>query len=499
MTFSDGRNINLGNVKGSKGDKGDQGEQGLKGDKGDKGDKGTDGINGTNGVDGKDGVDGTNGINGADGVGIENVTVASDGVLTVTLTNGTVLNLGNIKGADGIGITKSEINAIGELVLTYSDGTTANLGKVKGEDGQDGADGRGIQSMSISIDGELIVTYTDSTVVNLGNIKGEKGDKGDRGEKGEQGAAGRGIAKTELVNGELIITYTDGTSDNLGNITSGSTKTDTSYLIFTLLEDDTYSVRINPTYADIKVVVIPSTYNGKSVTQVNESGFINCANLERITIPESITVFGADAFKDCSNLSIVHYEGQLDSWFNVTMSGNIYASPCVNGARMYVGNQFELVENIVIPSNITTIKFALFDGCTSIKTVKLHSNIKSIKRSAFRDCINLTEINIPASVKEIQMCAFYKSGLTSAIFELTDDWTVDGEPMTWIYNFYQKQWGSDQYTKEHDIVETYDLSDSAKAAAALKGPVKVLSATYSDRRDHGYSTENYYNKDWTHK
>lgn len=432
-------------------------------------------------------------------MGIENVTVASDGVLTVTLTNGTVLNLGNIKGADGIGITKSEINASGELVLTYSDGATANLGKVKGEDGQDGADGRGIQNVSISVDGELIVTYTDSTVVNLGNIKGEKGDKGDRGEKGEKGDAGRGIAKTELVNGELIITYTDGTSDNLGNITSGSTETDTSYLIFTLLEDDTYSVRINPTYADIKAVVIPSTYNGKSVTQVNESGFINCANLERITIPESITVFGADAFKDCSNLSIVHYEGQLDSWFNVTMSGNIYASPCVNGARMYVGNQFELVENIVIPSNITTIKFALFDGCTSIKTVKLHSNIKSIKRSAFRDCINLTEISIPASVKEIQMFAFYKSGLTSAIFELTDDWTVDGEPMTWIYNFYQKQWGSDQYTKGRDIVETYDLSDSAKAAAALKGPVKVLSAYYSDRRDGDYITENYYNKDWTHK
>lgn len=55
-------------------------------------------------------------------MGIQNVDVSADGALTVTLTNGTVLNLGNIKGADGLGITKAEINTSGELVLTYSNG-----------------------------------------------------------------------------------------------------------------------------------------------------------------------------------------------------------------------------------------------------------------------------------------------------------------------------------------------------------------------------------------
>ena len=68
-------------------------------------------------------------------MGIQNVDVTADGALTVTLTNGTVLNLGNIKGADGLGITKAEINTSGELVLTYSNGDVKNLGKVTGENG----------------------------------------------------------------------------------------------------------------------------------------------------------------------------------------------------------------------------------------------------------------------------------------------------------------------------------------------------------------------------
>ncbi|WP_448921665.1 leucine-rich repeat protein [Eubacterium sp.] len=74
LTFSDGRNINLGNVKGSKGDKGDRGEQGLKGEKGDRGEKGE-------------------------------------------------------KGEAGRGIAKTEL-VNGELIITYTDGTSENLGGI---------------------------------------------------------------------------------------------------------------------------------------------------------------------------------------------------------------------------------------------------------------------------------------------------------------------------------------------------------------------------------
>lgn len=81
-------------------------------------------IVGKDGTDGADGMVGTNGIDGTDGVGINNVEISDDGILTVKLTNGTTLTLGNIKGTDGIdgkdgvSVTSAIINDNGELVLT---------------------------------------------------------------------------------------------------------------------------------------------------------------------------------------------------------------------------------------------------------------------------------------------------------------------------------------------------------------------------------------------
>lgn len=330
ITLSNGTTLNLGTIKGTDGKDGLNGTDGQDGQDGigisnvninadgelvltfsDNqilhlgrivGKDGKDGINGIDGVNGKDGINGVNGKDGQDGIGIDNVTVSDDGALTVTLTNGTVLNLGNIKGVDGIGISKSEINADGELVLTYTNGDVKNLGKVTGRDGIDGADGTGIKSVTLSTGGELIITLSNNSVLNLGNVKGEKGDKGDKGDTGadgKDGKDGRGIAKTELVNGELIIIYTDGTSDNLGKI--GSDEPTNDYLIFSLLEDNTYGVALNTNYTNsvIENINIPSTYKGLPVTRIMSRGFEN-SKIKSVTLPNSLIIIGDFAFYDTS-------------------------------------------------------------------------------------------------------------------------------------------------------------------------------------------------------
>ena len=324
LSFSNGNVINLGNIKGSKGDKGDKGDSGL---------------------------------NGKDGVGIQNVDVSADGALTVTLTNGTVLNLGNIKGADGLGITKAEINTSGELVLTYSNGDVKNLGKVTGENGKDGAngaDGLGIKSLTLSPDGELVVTMSDNSISNLGNIKGEKGDKGEQGQQGLQGtkgADGRGIAKTELVNGELVITYTDGTSDNLGSVSGTGDGIDG--LAYYLLSDGTYAVS-GGTTTYMTDIVIPDTHNGKPVTEILPEAFKQYRNLKSVQLPSSLKIIGKDAFYHCG------------------------------------------ISTIDLPSSLETIGYGAFMGCSKLKT-----------------------ITIPASVKTINAGAFARTGLTDVYFEDT--------------------------------------------------------------------------------
>lgn len=175
------------------------------------GSNGSDGSDGSDGKDGKDGLtpyigsngnwwigttdtgvkaagtDGKDGANGKDGVGIADITLNGNGELVVTLTDGTVKNLGKISvtgsggsdgadgatgadgsdgsdGKDGVGIADIKLNENGELVVTLTDGTEKNLGKVQGEDGV------GISGVSLNENGELIVTLTDGTELNAGAV-----------------------------------------------------------------------------------------------------------------------------------------------------------------------------------------------------------------------------------------------------------------------------------------------------------------------------------------
>lgn len=369
LTFSDGQQINLGNVKGSKGDKGDTGEQGVQGI---AGKDGKDGINGTNGVDGKDGTNGKDGTDGQDGVGIANVTVSNEGALSVTLTNGTVLDLGNIKGADGIGISKSEVNASGELVLTYTDGTVKNLGNIVGSNGVDGQDGVGIKTVTLSSTGELMITLSDNSVINLGNVKGEKGDKGDKGdkgargekgEKGDKGDTGRGIAKTELVNGELIITYTDGTKENLGSVTSTENTAD-KYLVYKILTDDSVSVSLKSEYiGDLEgKITIPSEHNGRKVTKIR--GFTGC-QLSEIELPDTLEIIEPDTFSGCTNLK------------SITIPKNVYRIQ--GSAFLNSGLQTAKFEN---PSNWKKYQSYTYNGYDSTLTSVSSSSLSDETKAA---------------------------------------------------------------------------------------------------------------------
>lgn len=396
ITLSDNSVLNLGKAIGADGKNGANGKDGtngingINGKDGVNGSNGKDGKNGTNGKNGVDGKDGANGLNGADGIngtngkdgkdgtGIVNVTISAEGALSVELSNGTVLNLGNIKGADGIGVSKSEINSNGELILTYTSGETAKLGVVvgaKGADGTDGADGKdgiGIKTVTLSADGELSILLTDNTVLNLGNVKGEKGDTGEKGEKGDKGADGkdgvdgkdgRGIADMAIINGEIVITYTDGTKSVIGK-SDDVILNESDTLEFTLLSDGTYAVTgclvDNPTE-----ITIPSKFNGKFVTKIYSNAFENIITLKTVNIPNSILSIGTRAFYGCNTLKNV---------------------------------------------NIST-----------------DSELQEIAGYAFYGCSALTDIYFPTYVDYIGAYAFYQSGLTTAVFECPTNWNLFGK------------------------------------------------------------------------
>ena len=61
--------------------------------------------------------------------------------LTTTLAYIWTLLDGGNDGEDGVGVQGATVNGSGELVITLTDGTIINAGNVKGADGADGIDG----------------------------------------------------------------------------------------------------------------------------------------------------------------------------------------------------------------------------------------------------------------------------------------------------------------------------------------------------------------------
>ena len=154
------------------------------------------------------------------------------------------------------------------------------------------------------------------------------------------------------VDGDLI--YTDSTKTNL--------------------------VKCMPTATD---VTIPNT-----VTSIGENAFKSCENLTNIVIPDTVTSLGIQCFYSC---------------------GNLASAVIGNGVTNIPIRAFSFCDSLVsvtLPNTITTIDTSAFSKCTSLASVTLPNGVTYIGSSAFEDCSGLTSVTIPNSVITIKNNAF---------------------------------------------------------------------------------------------
>ena len=88
-----------------------------------------------------------------------------------------------------------------------------------------------------------------------------------------------------------------------------------------------------------------------SVTSIGYNAFYNCINLTSVTIPNSVTSIGNSAFYWCSGLTSVTIPN------SVTSIGNQAFTGCSGLTSVSIGK------------NVTYIQYGLFAGCTSLKDV----------------------------------------------------------------------------------------------------------------------------------
>ena len=112
---------------------------------------------------------------------------------------------------------------------------------------------------------------------------------------------------------------------------------------------------------------------------------MNCSSLTSITIPESVTSIGYQAFDGCTSL------------MSVTVNTNIDRFASIFGTQ---------VTEYILGNDVTNIGYEAFKGCSALTSISIPNSVTSIGRWAFEGCSSLTSITIPESVTSLEYQAF---------------------------------------------------------------------------------------------
>lgn len=145
--------------------------------------------------------------------------------------------------------------------------------------------------------------------------------------------------------------------------------------------------------------------SSKGLTSIGNYAFEGCKLLRGIFLPAPLTTLGTQAFANCEAL---RYVAGME---------NVKITSVAEGAFLNCKN----LEEISLPtSKMTEIKTSAFNGCERLKKVDMPASVKTIGQYAFANCPNLQSIEIPASATTIGLGAFqYCLGLKDLTFKNT--------------------------------------------------------------------------------
>ena len=129
--------------------------------------------------------------------------------------------------------------------------------------------------------------------------------------------------------------------------------------------------------------VIPSD---GSVTEIGARAFAGCTDLTKISIPDSVTKLGVNAFSG-SGLAEV-------SLPNITEITDGAFSACPKLTR------------VSLPDGLKNIGDNAFNACPELTQISFPAGLRQIGRYAFYGCSKLTFVKIPDSATQIGACAF---------------------------------------------------------------------------------------------
>lgn len=171
------------------------------------------------------------------------------------------------------------------------------------------------------------------------------------------------------------------------------------YLMFEESIYDSNHLAVSEGDTQVKRVIIPSEYNGKTVDLINPSAFKNNEVIEYVYIPSTVTNIGIESFMNCTNLKEVIFE---DGSTVTEISASAFENTNLN--------------SVFIPDSVLTINANAFAYSSLLSiTFNESSNLEVIRTGAFRNT-KIESITIPGKVIAIHYGAFAYTKLDSVTF-----------------------------------------------------------------------------------
>lgn len=148
-----------------------------------------------------------------------------------------------------------------------------------------------------------------------------------------------------------------------------------------------------------------------SVTSIGWEAFAYCSYLTSVIIPNSVTIIGNRAFEGCRSLTSIEIPDSVsilreEAFHNCTSLKDVTISNSVTSIKERVFWNCLSLTSIKIPDSVTTIEYQAFRDCKNLETVIIPNSVKSIGGYAFVNCRSLESITIPNSITSIGDCAF---------------------------------------------------------------------------------------------
>lgn len=148
--------------------------------------------------------------------------------------------------------------------------------------------------------------------------------------------------------------------------------------------------------------------------------FENCSALESVYIPASLEEAGYyGVFAQCPKLKIVTFEDGRK-----VIPANLFAESSIEEITIpetvtiigdYAFRDCEQLEEIAIPDSVITVGNYAFYKCSKLSKVTLSKTLLEIGNHAFSACVSLQEVEFPETLTSIGAYAFSNTGLVEVV------------------------------------------------------------------------------------